>query len=93
MKNKEAYDLTKLEVHRNNIYYNKEIVGRLKSDPKHTKEALFKWLEEECEKDVYEVTWKSLSSKINRMYYDIIEGPYYDEYQNKFWQYKVTSGK
>lgn len=86
MKNKEAYDLTKLEVHRNNIYYNKEIVGRLKSDPKHTKEALFKWLEEECEKDTYHITWT------DGTYYGPT-GIFYDEYQNKFWQYKVTSGK
>ena len=93
MKNKEVYDLTKLEVHRNTIYYNKEIVGRLKSDAKHTKEALFAWLEQECENDTYEVTWKPLSSGIDKMYYDFVEGPFYDEYQNKFWDYKVTSGK
>lgn len=93
MKNKEVYDLTKLEIHRNTIYYNKEIVGRLKSDAKHTKEALFEWLEKECENDIYESTGKHLSRKINEMYYDVLEGPFYDEYQNKFWQYKVTSGK
>ena len=85
MKNKEVYDLTKLEVHRNTIYYNKEIVGRLKSDAKHTKEALFEWLEKECENDVYELIGKDLSSKINEMYYDCIKPPYYDEYQNRFW--------